>query len=202
MSGEPSDKVSAAWLAAHPEITLIDLRPQEERMGELGFVPGSRTCKDEEELLELAAREPVVVMCLSGRRSTAQLARLKARGAAARELDGGLLAWRAAGLPVCEPLIVADAPTLGTLSDAPRKIASCFVAEQVELALDRDEEIDALALLRAIFAEQGVSWEAPDKEGLYRVLDAAGAQSLRLGNTLDRVARNMSRYYAAVQRLG
>ncbi|MBX9896660.1 MAG: rhodanese family protein [Qipengyuania sp.] len=49
----------------------------------------------------LARREPVVFLCRSGQRTAANAARLAAcHPAQAHVLDGGLEAWRAAGLPV------------------------------------------------------------------------------------------------------
>ena len=115
-----------------------------------------------------------------------------------------MLAWQAAGLPVCG-LANADAaeiPQIKTLAEAPRKLAACFVAEQVELALDHgDEELDAMAALRALFEAEGVRWDAPTLVGLYGVLDRAAEYSRRAGDPLARIAYNLDRYTAALRAL-
>lgn len=49
---------------------------------------------------EIDARKPIVVMCQAGKRGTAAVEKLQARGIReVRNLEGGLLAWRSAGLP-------------------------------------------------------------------------------------------------------
>jgi rhodanese-related sulfurtransferase len=198
--------VTPDWVAAHPEVTVVDLRPHEERVDELGFIPGSVRCEDEDKLMELCRSTQVVLVCMSGRRSQEQTTRLAGRGVAALDMRGGLLAWRAHGLATCEPFNADPAlvPALDSLHEAPRKIASCFVAELVEVALDQEEheadELDPLQMFQALFERLGVSWEAPDIDGLYAVLDAA-AESRRMGNSVERVAHNLARFYTAVLRL-
>jgi rhodanese-related sulfurtransferase len=49
---------------------------------------------------EISGDQPVVVMCRSGKRGAQALAKLEARGFTdVRNLEGGILAWKAAGKP-------------------------------------------------------------------------------------------------------
>jgi rhodanese-related sulfurtransferase len=51
-------------------------------------------------LTELPAGSEVVTVCRSGRRSATAAEQLRAAGVTAHNLDGGMQAWQAAGLPV------------------------------------------------------------------------------------------------------
>jgi thiosulfate sulfurtransferase len=198
--------LSPAQLAADTGYKIIDLRPWEERYKSIGFIPGSLRMEDDEALLALAQRERVALSCLSGKRSASRAAELRAHGATLWELDGGVLAWRASGLPLCDPQHphIVDIPHIPTLAEAPRILAACFVAEQIELSLDRGDEqdIDALAELRGLFEAAGISWEAPTLAGLYIVLDQAADYSRQRGNSLESIRLNLDRYCAALAKLG
>jgi rhodanese-related sulfurtransferase len=50
-------------------------------------------------LLDLDPRRPVVAICLTAHRSIPAVRLLRGHGLEARHLAGGMLAWRAAGLP-------------------------------------------------------------------------------------------------------
>ncbi len=55
----------------------------------------------EKRIAEIDRNAPVVVMCRSGKRGGEALKKLQALGITeARNLEGGILAWKAAGLPV------------------------------------------------------------------------------------------------------
>jgi rhodanese-related sulfurtransferase len=79
----------------------IDVRLEEEVVE--GVIAGAVHI----ELTELAARageidqdRPLVVICRSGARSAMAVAALRPAGYDAHNLDGGMLAWAEAGLPV------------------------------------------------------------------------------------------------------
>lgn len=81
-------------------ITIIDVREPMEYVG--GHIPGSRNIP-----LALLAEAPLpdgplVLVCQSGARSERGLAMLSRRGLAVglAELEGGLLAWQAAKMPI------------------------------------------------------------------------------------------------------
>jgi len=85
---------------------VVDVRLAEERV-EDGRIAGDVHI----ELVELAARageidpeRPVLVYCRSGSRSGMAVAALRGAGYDARNLEGGILAWAAAGLPLEPPV--------------------------------------------------------------------------------------------------
>ena len=82
---------------------VVDVRSPGEYLGELGHIEGARLVPLGElaqafDLLE--AGKPVLTVCRSGSRSLAAAMSLTERGFDATNLSGGMIAWRAAGLPV------------------------------------------------------------------------------------------------------
>ena len=92
------DPTEVSARMARGEIVLVDVREPNETAGER--IPGAL-------LMPLSRFDPaalpkgnVVLCCLSGKRSGAALARCRAAGAAVTtHMRGGLMAWKAAGLP-------------------------------------------------------------------------------------------------------
>jgi rhodanese-related sulfurtransferase len=87
----------------HPYLRLIDVRTPGEfasrHIAGSYNVPLPVLGEHQAELRERGA-EPVVLICQSGRRATAAEAQLRQAGfESIRVLDGGMLAWEAAGLP-------------------------------------------------------------------------------------------------------
>lgn len=81
---------------------LIDVREPvehaEEHIPEAKLIPLGQL---EKRHAEIDRNAPVIVMCRSGKRGAEALKKLQAMGVAdARNLEGGLLAWKEAGLPV------------------------------------------------------------------------------------------------------
>lgn len=93
-------------------------------------------------LNELDRSTPVVTVCRSGSRSADAAARLRQDGFDAENLDGGLLAWAQAGLPLTtpdgEPGSVADPEDADAGGDGPGADPG-FQAALVELALEIQE---------------------------------------------------------------
>jgi sulfur dioxygenase len=97
--------VSSRLASATPPL-LVDMREPEEFVGDLGHIPGSLPVPMdalERRLPKLAGyvdRE-IVVVCRAGARSASAGAILKHAGfRRVFNLEGGMLAWAAAGLPV------------------------------------------------------------------------------------------------------
>ncbi|MCL2790383.1 MAG: rhodanese-like domain-containing protein [Desulfobulbus sp.] len=92
----------AAQLQERGEATLIDVRETEEF--DAVHIAGARL-QPLSVLAQLPADDdqgkPVIYFCRSGRRTATAMAQLESRGhAETLILDGGLIAWRQAGLPV------------------------------------------------------------------------------------------------------
>src|SRR5215218_1785763 len=103
MAGPPED-LSPARVAElmRDEAQLIDVREPYER--EAGRIPGDTAHIELERLTEQAGSidrdRPVVFYCRSGSRSLLAAQAFAAAGFDAHNLDGGLKAWVADGLPI------------------------------------------------------------------------------------------------------
>ena len=93
-----------AFLAAHPEALLLDVRNPDEWDDDLGHIANARLIP----LPELQPRmgeiaqwkdKPVITVCRVGARSAAAATLLRGAGfAEVANLEGGMAAWRRAGL--------------------------------------------------------------------------------------------------------
>jgi glyoxylase-like metal-dependent hydrolase (beta-lactamase superfamily II)/rhodanese-related sulfurtransferase len=101
-------ELSPSWVAAHrDDVTLLDVRTEEEFRGPDGRIPGSRLIP----LAQLGARtgelpadRPVVVLCHAGSRSAlATQILLRAGHGQVANLRGGLQTWEAEGFPIEHP---------------------------------------------------------------------------------------------------
>lgn len=104
------DPVEARRLVAEEEAVLLDVRePGEWAAGHAPeAVPAPmQTLRPE----QVPDGRLVVAVCRSGHRSGQVVRRLQAAGIDARNLEGGMLAWSRAGLPV-----VRDGGTPGTVA--------------------------------------------------------------------------------------
>lgn len=98
--GSHNISVADAHAAAQNGAVLIDVRTAQERTTD-GTAAGARHIP----LDQLAARaaslrdHDVLVICRSGRRSAHAAAMLRREGIAAKNVKGGILAWKRHGLP-------------------------------------------------------------------------------------------------------
>lgn len=90
--------------ARRDEVQIVDVRwPNEWEAGRIEgalHIPESQL---EDRLDEIDRGRPVVAVCRSGNRSSAAAEELEAEGFQADNLDGGLEAWVASGLPLTTP---------------------------------------------------------------------------------------------------
>ena len=92
---------AAAELIAHGDAELIDVRERYER--EAGHIPGSRHVELgalADAAADLPADRPLVFQCRVGGRSAMAAFAFRRAGYDAHNLDGGIVAWAASGLPV------------------------------------------------------------------------------------------------------
>lgn len=189
---------------------IIDVRDREERESALGFIPGSRSfpaaelAVDASPLLEAYPEGmPFVLVCLSGRRSADVASKLMMRGIhRVVNLEGGVLGWHAAGLPVCgvEDVSPELVPRIQSIGDLPRRIVSCFVAEAAEAALDAgvgpledDPRAIAEALLATARADDGLRPAA-----VVEALERLGEIARFRGHPMANIARNLDAMRAAL----
>ncbi len=91
-------------LQARPEVVIVDVRqPVETRAGS---VPGAVLIPLTEfsrRLAELPRDRPILTLCRSGHRSPLAARQLKQAGYDVTDVDGGMMAWERAGLPIVPP---------------------------------------------------------------------------------------------------
>ncbi len=91
-------------LQARPEVVIVDVRqPVETRSG---TVPGAVLIPLSEfgrRLDELPRDRPILTICRSGHRSPLAARQLKQAGYDVTDVDGGMMAWERAGLPIVPP---------------------------------------------------------------------------------------------------
>lgn len=103
-SGQVQPEAVQAWVTAASGIRVVDVRDAEELTGELGHIEGVEHVPLAE--LEQASaawdkQTPVVVVCKSGKRSSAAAAQLKAQGFThVGFMEGGMQRWNEEGRAV------------------------------------------------------------------------------------------------------
>ena len=102
-----STAAAAQWIKSEPRPVILDVRTSGEFSE--GHIAGAKritwTDRDFEtrSLKELDRTEPVLVYCRSGARSSAAAKKLGSLGfTRVRNLEGGTLAWKKAGLPLTQ----------------------------------------------------------------------------------------------------
>jgi rhodanese-related sulfurtransferase len=93
---------AATWIKATKNLQLIDVRTPGEYAG--GHLAGAKLVPLHEignRLSEIDKRKPVLLYCATGHRSGMALQLLLEHGyAQVKHIEGGILAWQDAGLPV------------------------------------------------------------------------------------------------------
>lgn len=188
-------------------LLLVDLRPAAERHQGVGFIPGSVGIPASEDsglyadAIRRVARDRVAVLvCTSGTRARDRALKVAPHlRMPLAVLEGGVLGWAAAGLPLCGCVPPSEPAPRCPPDQVPRQMLACFVGELADIALDR--ELDPLELLRECFERAGQSYDEPVLDQLHDVLDHAALLSLDLGTPIERVAANLDRMSALLPRV-
>ena len=117
------------------EVQIVDVRWPNE--WDAGHIDGARHVPLDvlgDRLSELDRSHQVVTVCRSGNRSADAAGILQAEGFDAQNLDGGMLAWKWAGLPITGPIVEPD-PKPKLSSDEMQQLHNDFLS----LALDVQE---------------------------------------------------------------
>lgn len=209
-----SDELTPRQAAAEPRTTIIDIREKEERYGGLGYVPGSIWVPAsgmghgaEASVAHLDRHAPVALVCNSGRRSRELLPAFAALGFHhVKNLEGGVLGWADAGLPVCGTLghEPEGLPSAHNYDEAGRRMLSCFVAESIEQSLsgeDEDDDFDEFDPKAAFDAFVNEEKRRHDgvREVLMAVLDRLADLARHRGHPPDRIAENVDRMAAMIR---
>lgn len=149
-----------------PDAQLIDVRTAGEFVGghltnakNFDWNSGSFT----EQIKNLDKQKPVFVYCLSGGRSASAASNMRAAGfKTVYEMNGGMMKWRAAGLPETKNAAVAEAKGMSmneykALTQSYKKVLIDFYAEWCapckkmkpyldEIALDMKEDVKVIRI--------------------------------------------------------
>lgn len=185
---------------------LVDMRPVAERTSELGFIPGSLLLPLGDDLRAFAMQMahlsndgPIVLSCVSGRRSGNAVRALEPLLGPTRHLEGGLLAWSAQGFPISHPEL-CEAPVAPASFHA--SFRSRYVAELVEAAVELDLELDPIVHWRFAYESTGLPLprgardEAPSARH-WPLLDRAAATLRLVGVDHARIEAFLTPLYAS-----
>jgi peroxiredoxin family protein/rhodanese-related sulfurtransferase len=197
--------ISPVQAAALQRCHLIDIRPPEERAvlgvlpGSVGLLPGETI----EECTRFDETLPILLACTSGKRSAALVESLGGdwRGRVFN-LQGGVLAWQAEGLPTCNVSPPEDFPVLKEIARFPRLLLSCFAAEMTENSLNGNDlarSLDPSRIIQDALSEPRV---VPGSLlAMHRLLDRVAEAARRSGFPLDRIAHNTDRFRSTLRLL-
>ena len=149
------------------QIQLVDVRYESE--WQVGHIDGAVNIPEDdlpERVDELDRARTVVTVCRAGTRSDDAAQWLRGQGFDAENLDGGMLAWKWAGLPVTGPIVEPD-PKAELASDEMQKLHNDFlslaldVQERFGVGVDPSEE-ELKGFLRERLIKEGRSPEEAD----------------------------------------
>jgi len=193
-------RVAPEELATTRSAVIVDIRHLDEREM-TGWIPGSIWHPQEEDLeawaRTLPTGAPIVLVCMTGRRSLEVVEALQGHlEHGLIDLEGGTMAWAAAGLP----LVRADRSALSdtqagdlralTLEEFQRDVLSCFVATALKVDADHRLEGDLTSEVYETF-DEALDRQAQARHGV----DRLAAQAFAEGYPLDVIAENCCFYY-------
>lgn len=200
-------------LASSREIAIVDIRGAEERQL-MGFIPGALPIspqilqtQPQQSLAVLPPQTPVAISCLRGHRSAPIAEWLAAQGIMepVYTLEGGVLAWQSAGLPLCNVSSTQPDPVTD-ISGLIQLIRSCFVAESVEAMLSNpaqastNDGFNPRKEVERILAE--ALEQHPDQTvALSRVIERLAVMARRHGHPLEHIVANVDRLNATIQNI-
>jgi rhodanese-related sulfurtransferase len=123
------------------QVQLVDVRYDKE--WQAGHIDGAVHIPEddlEDRLDELDRSRPIVTVCRAGTRSDAAAEWLRGQGFDAQSLDGGMLAWKWAGLPITGTIVEPD-PRPELDSDEMQYIHHQFI--EIALAVQERFGVDA-----------------------------------------------------------
>ncbi len=96
--------VAAAYEAAGNGAVLIDVRPSRERKADGAPDRGRHVPLERlDSHVDRLRGDEVYVICRSGRRSAHAASALRRQGVDAKNVKGGIMAWKREGLPLADP---------------------------------------------------------------------------------------------------
>lgn len=174
---------------------VLDVRSEAERASDLGFLAPSHHV-DLAKVLSgwTPATEACKVLCVcrSGMRSMRAAQALAYRGISVYNLDGGMLAWAAAGLPrvvITPAAAAAGGPSL-SLHELRDGILACFI-DSMESAPLPMTPADAERVFRAAIGDK---WDVPTSAALHEALASLASVASTQGVSLEVQSRNLATF--------
>lgn len=193
-------------------LRIIDIRSPEERLPPIGYIPGSRLfpenrLRNRSSLLSrmYPGNLPLVLCCMTGRRSGALVHRIQAQGfSQVFSLRGGVLGWGRAGLPLCGQTHTQAVPhALHTPDEIIDAIASSFVVATVESDLDNRRAsvgFNPRVYVRQLF-EKEIRFNGDTRQAMFTALDKLAEVARLRGHRLDRIANNIDEMLGMIQHI-
>lgn len=199
-------RMSADELARDRTAVIVDIRQAEERDA-VGWVPGSLWRPHTEPTAEWAKTlpegEPLVLVCMTGRRTFELLGELKPiREGRVTDLEHGTMGWGGSGRPLVrtDPHVLPEGlrTQIGPISlpAFKREVLSCFVATAIKV--DSTDQLDENTPddVYSVFPEGPTPVEAA-REGI----DRLAARAFHEGYPLDLIAQNCTYYHQQACRI-
>ena len=136
------------------QLQLVDVRYESEWA--VGHIEGAVNIPEEDfdaRVDELDRSRPVVTVCRAGTRSAEAAEWLRGQGFEAESLDGGMLSWKWAGLPISGPIVAPHPepdPEMQRVHDEFLEIAAALQERFGEGVEPPEEEIRAFLRQRMI----------------------------------------------------
>ena len=197
-------EISRTDVLQRRDILLLDIRDLREREA-VGYIPGSLPLPldpRDEFLLGLAhlPREPLALVCMSGRRSNLSIPLAVRQGfPEIYSLTGGVLGWGADGLPLCGLQEPPAPPQIHTIDAIERELISCFVAETIETVLSQDGDlsVDPHREVLNIIAAARQRTASPAR-ALREAVTSLGRIAWRRGHPPAKIAENIDLMMAMI----
>lgn len=205
----PVPQLDAQALRQRRDAAVVDIREPEEREL-IGSIPGAYPFPMDglrthpwHLMSVVSATQPVVLACMSGRRSAEVLELTRDVGfAQVYSLSGGVLGWSAAGLPLAG-LGAPTEPAPDSLAALEQELISCFTAERIEVVLSTGDE-QALQqsprqTVRAMLRELRREHAAP--AALEEAIHRLSLMAWMGGHPLQHIATNTDRMHGWLRQL-
>ncbi len=183
---------------SYSKIQLVDMRSQQERYSGVGFIPGSLSIPFipdptlyAQTVTSMVDERTPVLLCHNGRRARAcALSMASAFKNPPGYLVGGILRWKADGLPLSGRLTPGQ---LGPPEQPgqPELQLNAAPASAARRRWSPSSRTDPLAVLRECFIGSRRNYDTRELRRVHHLLDHAAIASLEMGSPLKKVADNI-----------
>lgn len=205
--------ISPTVVATERCIRIIDIRGRQERTSGIGYIPGSRTFPADLLRADMALLSdayptdtPMAIVCQSGRRAEDLWPELQAAGFThTAVMTGGILGWRAAGLPTCgvEPPDPRSVPAVPDLAHFPRALSACFLATTVVYSESNPmwDGQDPVQTVQRIITEEEHGARSVSRAAIERAMERLSEMARLRGFPLEQIRANLDLMTEALRKI-